>query len=704
MGISGKMILNIAIPTAVILVILAVIVTATVVNTVFSLKNEDMTNQMQAVSDQVTEYFDPFFVNAEFVMDRASIQQLFDEMDQGPSTYRFESSEVYPQAMRDLQYANTVGGETVMNVWIAGVKNSEVMQSDGYLSDPSVDITEKIWYTMLMENEGENTVSAAYTDASTGEIVVAVTTAYRNDSGEIIGVVGLDISLNTLIEHFSQISIGENGYITVYDSEDNLLYHPNSDLLMYNQKDMEYSENMQVLLQSQQNSEVVAYQDHGATYYGGTLYIDDFGWSILAGMPKSEYMRETTVIFSMLIIGFLLCIVITSFITLIRTKALIQPLTAIGLVAQEFAKGNLDSDIRRQSNDEIGDLEEIFAQTQTNLKAIISDIAVVLHGISNKNLTVKTSAVYQGDFIQIKDSLYDIINSMNETMTQVRIAADQVDAGSNQVSNGAQVLAEGATEQANSVEKLSSTVQSISNKINDTAKRAQLAQEQTISAKDSLDRSSQKMRELIAAMNQIKDTSGQIQGIIKTIDDIAFQTNILALNAAVESARAGAAGKGFSIVAEEVRNLAGKSAEASKTTQELILASIEAVEKGNKLVTDTAKELEETAADTSIVIASITEITKDSIQESKTVFNVTQGLEQISDVVQANAATAEESAASSEELSGQASMLRNLINEFQFAHHKHRLRRLHQYHMKSHKKHHHLQIQHICDRNRISIS
>lgn len=669
LGVSGKMILNVAVPTAAILLILAIIVTTIVVNTVWGLKNKDMTNQMQTVSTQITQYFEPFFTSQQFVMDYPSIQQLFQEMEQSPATYRFENSPNYPQTVRDLQYADTIGGDAVQGVWIAGIKNNEVIQSDGYITDSSFEITERTWYQSLQSNTGKSSLSPAYEDAASGGIVVTIVRPYYNNSGEMIGVVGIDLSMDLLMGYLSQISIGESGYVTVYDSNQNLIYHPDSSVLMTNLKDISYSTNMKELLEQQQTSDIVKYQRSGSTYYGGTLYIDEFGWSVLACMPGNEYMRETTVIFLILAIGFSLCILITSLVCLVQTRALVKPLKKIGRIAGEFAKGNLDSSINRNTNDEIGDLEEIFAQTQVNLKAIISDIASVLHEISNKNLTVKTSTTYQGDFIQIQDSLQGIITSMNHTMNQVRIAADQVDAGSNQVSVGAQALAQGASEQASYVEELSTTVQTISDKVNHTAEHAEFAHKQTIATKDSLDRSSQKMKDLIVAMNQIKDTSGQIQGIIKTIDDIAYQTNILALNAAIEAARAGEAGKGFAVVADEVRNLAGKSAEASRTTQELIEASIQAVEKGNEMVSATAKELSETATDANIVVTSITEIAQDSMEEAKSVSDVTAGLGQISSVVQTNAATAEESAASSEELSGQASILRNLINEFQFAEH-----------------------------------
>ena len=664
LGVSGKMILNIAVPTAVILIILAIIVTVTVVNTVWGLKDKDIENQMEAVSNQVTQYFEPYFVSEKFVADRTSVKQILAELEQSPASYRFETSTLYQQTMQDLQYADTVGGEAVQSVWLAGVNNSQVIQSDGFITDSSFDITQRVWYTLLEQNPGVSILTPAYEDASTGELVVTAATPYTNASGEVIGVVGIDLALDNLMAYFSEIKIGEHGYITVYDSDRNIIYHPDSSVLMSNLSNIQYSDNMKGLLENSENSNVVKYQRSGTTFYGGTRFIDLYHWTVLACMPASEYMQETTSVFIMLLIGFLLCIVITALVCLFRTRALVKPLKKIGMVAENFAKGNLDSDIHRSTDDEIGDLEEVFAQTQRNLKSIISDIAAVVYGISNKDLTVKTSATYQGDFVSIKESLQGITSAMNDTMSQVRMAASQVDAGSTQVSNGAQALAQGTTEQASSVEELSSSAQEISNKINQTAEQAEVAKKQTLAAKASLDKSSQKMEALVAAMNQIKDTSNQIQGIIKTIDDIAFQTNILALNAAVEAARAGTAGKGFAVVADEVRSLAAKSAEASQTTQDLILASIDAVQRGNDLVEDTAKDLEETAENASFVMESIVSIAQASIEQAESVTTVTLGLDQISSVVQTNAATAEESAASSEELSGQASILESLMAQF----------------------------------------
>lgn len=619
---------------------------------------------MDAVSSQVTQYFDPFFVSGQFISDRPSVRQIMAQMEQSPATYRFEMSPLYQQVLRDLQYADTVGGETVQGVWLAGVKNNQFIQSNGYVTDASFDITGRIWYQLLKQNPGENIMTPAYTELSTGNLVVTVAIPYNNAAGEMIGVVGLDLSLDTLKEYFSQIKIGENGYITLYDSSQNIIYHPDSTNLMKNLKDIPYSDNIKQPLENNRSSEVIKYQRDGKTYYGGTCFIERYYWTVLACMTGSEYMRQITMIFVILAIGFLLCIVITSLICLFRTRALVRPLRLIGQVAQKFAEGNLSSDIERQTNDEIGDLEEVFAHTQASLKRIISDIAYVLGEISNKNLTAQTSALYRGDFVQIQQSLHDITDAMKETMSQVRTAAGQVDAGANQVASGAQALAQGSTEQASSVQELSASASEISQKISYTAEQAEHANEQSKFAGEKLGMCTDKMHDLVSAMGEIKQTSDTIRGIIKTIDDIAFQTNILALNAAVEAARAGAAGKGFAVVADEVRNLAGKSAEASKKTQELILNSIEAVNKGSLLASDTASVLEEASAYAEQFITAVMEISQNATKEAEAIAQITQGLNQVSSVVHTNSATAEESAAASEELSGQAAMMQSLISAF----------------------------------------
>lgn len=330
--------------------------------------------------------------------------------------------------------------------------DNQLIQSDGFVSDSSWDIHERVWYQILAENSEESILSPVYQDATSDKMIVSVAMPYRNDAGEMIGIVGIDLSMDTLETYFGGISIGDTGHIAVFDSAHNLVYHPDSALLLSSLSDMPYSDNMKTLLQNQQSSDVIQYQEDGVDFYGGTVFMEEYDWSILATMPGSEYLRETTILSWILVIGFLGCIVVSCLICLARTRAIVKPLQAIGTVAREVANGRLDTEIRRNTNDEIGDLEEIFCHTQENLKAIISDIARVLQEIANKNITVDTSVTYQGAFHTIQDSLRSIIGALNTTMCQVREAASQIDAGSTQVSDGSQALAQGAAEQAGAVE------------------------------------------------------------------------------------------------------------------------------------------------------------------------------------------------------------------------------------------------------------
>ena len=296
LGIGGKTMLSVAVPIAAILIVLAILISTMVLQTISTLKNNDIVNQFEAVSETVSQYFKPFFVSESFIADRSSVQEIFSEMEQSPSTYRFETSSYYNQVMRDLQHAQEVTGESVQAVWIAGIQNNQLIQSDGFVSDSSWDIHERVWYQILAENSEESILSPVYQDATSDKMIVSVAMPYRNEAGEMIGIVGIDLSMDTLETYFGGISIGDTGHIAVFASAHNLVYHPDSALLLSSLSDMPYSDNMKTLLQNQQSSDVIQYQEDGVDFYGGTVFMEEYDWSILATMPGSEYLRETTIL------------------------------------------------------------------------------------------------------------------------------------------------------------------------------------------------------------------------------------------------------------------------------------------------------------------------------------------------------------------------------------------------------------------------
>jgi methyl-accepting chemotaxis protein len=383
----------------------------------------------------------------------------------------------------------------------------------------------------------------------------------------------------------------------------------------------------------------------------GTKFDED----VTSKVSKSWNTSLAINIFS-IILGISICIYIT--------KKLRQPIKEIEIAANKMAIGDFDININYESKDELGILSNSIRQVSNKTKEVISDTVRVLGEVAGGNFDVETEVEYIGVFENIEKSVVKITNDLSETMSQINLTSEEVEAASDQVSSGSQMLAQGATEQASAIEELSATIIDISEKIKDTADNAKEANVLTLSAGREVKTGNEQMKEMVKAMDEISFTSNEISRIIKTIDDIAFQTNILALNAAVEAARAGSAGKGFAVVADEVRNLAAKSAEAAKNTATLIENSIKAVGNGSKIVDNTAESLQKIIETTNQTIVLVDKIAKASEEQSSAITQVTLGVEQISDVVQTNSATSEESAAASEELTGQAQMLKSLIESF----------------------------------------
>ena len=347
-------------------------------------------------------------------------------------------------------------------------------------------------------------------------------------------------------------------------------------------------------------------------------------------------------------------------------RAVVVPVQEMQQLMEDMEEGHLDVVAKYESRDELGMLANSIRATLKFLQDVIGDVDYLLTGFGNGDFTVSTriGEKYVGDYKSLLTSMSKLKENLSGTLSQINQSADQVSAGSDQVSSGAQALSQGATEQASSVEELAATINEISNNIEQNAKNAELASTNSEHVKEQAEESGKRMQEMLSAMEDISNTSGEIGKIIKTIEDIAFQTNMLSLNAAVEAARAGAAGKGFAVVADEVRNLAAKSADASKNTSALIEGALQAVERGTKIANETASALNDVVSGVGDVAATIDQISSASKDQSDAVRQVTLGIDQISSVVQTNSATAEESAAASEELSGQAQSLKNLVGQF----------------------------------------
>lgn len=346
-------------------------------------------------------------------------------------------------------------------------------------------------------------------------------------------------------------------------------------------------------------------------------------------------------------------------------RRILSPVFKIQKNMELVAEGDLSTPLSLEADtSEIGSLVASIHSTKSFLKEMIDDIKASLNQIGGGDFDLDITREYIGEFDEIKTALQTITVSLSDTMTQINRVSNLVSAEADQVSSGAQALSQGATEQASSIEELSATIIDISTQIKENAKNAKHADEISSQSSQILDSGNSQMEEMVRAMDDIASASGEIGKIIKTIDDIAFQTNILALNAAVEAARAGDAGKGFAVVADEVRNLAQKSAQAAKNTTSLIAHAVEAVSNGTKIADNTAKSITDVVDSTKQITGVVKKIAAASEEQAASIAQVSLGVEQISAVVQTNSATAEESAAASEELSGQAQIFKGLIERF----------------------------------------
>ena len=345
-------------------------------------------------------------------------------------------------------------------------------------------------------------------------------------------------------------------------------------------------------------------------------------------------------------------------------RGVVRPLLLITQKAKPLQEGDLTLDLQYRSKNELGQLAQTLEDSVGLIRTYIEDIDRLMSELAQGNFDVHTSTRYIGDFRTIEEALNSFTTAMSDAMGNIVQAEQRVSGHAEQLSSGAQALAQGATEQASAVQQVYATVDDLSKSAGLNAKAAADAQDSARLTSQQVSLSSKQMEQMVSAMEDISDASQQIGKIIATIEDIAFQTNILALNAAVEAARAGTAGKGFAVVADEVRNLAAKSAEASQSTSALIGRSIAAVNQGTQIAGATARQLEGIVANANGIVETINAIAADAQTQAGAVEQIQDQIGQITGVVQTNSSTAEESAATSQELSAQASVLKQLVKTF----------------------------------------
>ncbi len=540
------------------------------------------------------------------------------------------------------------------------------MQGESYIADPVISLATNNFTLIFSAPLWEN-----------GEV-----------GSNVIGVVRFEAKPSLLSEMVKDLNIEGSGRGYVINKEGTIVAYPSDSEDPNENRVVESQYN--VIEQAKSNSALADYSrviteaskgESGNSEYYSTQDNEQMliayapidsnanGWSIITEVPKSHFMSNliTTIIITLIMV--IVFVIVGTIVAIFVSGQIVKPIKACSDRIRTLALGDLSSPTyETDAKDETGVLSRSTIDIVKNLNRMIGDIERILTAMAEGKLNVDTDTnanAYVGDFSELITAIKRINKEFSSAMGKIEVAADQVSSGSDQVSAGAQGLSQGATEQASSIQELAATITEISSKTDENLSDC-------IKAKDCVDETARLLQDANNQMHSMTDTMGRISNasdnivkIIKAIEEIAFQTNILALNAAVEAAKAGEAGKGFAVVAEEVRNLAAKSQDAVKSTASLIGESSNAVQEGIRISGETAATLEKVLEASHDVIDIVSKVAEASDMQATSVQQVTIGIDQISSVVQNNSATAEESAAASEELNSQAQLLKNLVGRFE---------------------------------------
>ena len=555
--------------------------------------------------------------------------------------------------------------ENIVSAYVADVDPSVVFDGGTFVSDEGYVLSEKEYWFKDGETR-ETIISEPYTDIITGNMVVAVTAPVYDKSGKITGITGMDINITALNNMAQQHVIGEKGFAILITRNHTVLSHQDSAMIMKNTSEVGLDENIQSSIESQDTA-IKEYDDRGSKVVGCYTPIGDTGWGILTSLPESELTAKVNGITAKIMtINILALILMIGALTVLSAR-ITKPLKKLTAVTAELVKGNYDVEIHADSQDEVGDLANGMSVLVDKLRTYmlyIDEISGSLDSFAAGNLNIDLKQDYSGEFYRLRDSLEKTVAAFSDVIGDITSISSQLASGSMEIANGAQQLANGSSEQSSSIQNLAMNINEITENINSSAEHTTALNSQIAAVGSAAFNSNEQMEQMMDAMNRISSESMEIGKIIKTIEDIAFQTNILALNAAVEAARAGAAGKGFAVVADEVRNLATKSSEAAKNTTALIENSIKAVKDGTDIAGETREALSEviTAVDESSVM--IQSISANALKEAEQISHIRSSVDEISSVVHSNSAAAEESSAASEQLSSLASTLEMISKKF----------------------------------------
>jgi len=527
---------------------------------------------------------------------------------------------------------------------------------------------------------GTSAISDPLYDQESGKMIYSVAAPIwdKGIQGKtIVGVVVAYLNASKLSEVTADINVSTNGAAFMINQSGAVVAHPDYSLVtsgtnLLEQAQSASMQDFETLLQGMTAGETGfgIYTDQGSYQYLAYAPVGINGWSVAVEAPMSDFMSSTYHSIAAMLAVLIAALAVSIIIAAKLASSIGTPIQTCADRLDKLAQGDLQSDVPAiRSNDETKRLAQSTEFLVQRLKLVIGDLDYGLNELSTGNFSVRSQAgeeAFIGDFIDLLLSVKTLSENLSSTLMQVNDTAFHVASGAEQLAASSEHMSQGAAGQAASVEELAATIHEISTQTSENASYAASAGQTVKRLGETIQCSHTQMSKLISTMQDMNSASSEISKIIQIIEAIAFQTNILALNAAVEAARAGAAGRGFAVVANEVRTLAGKSAAAASSTALLIQRAIDSIRDGSRMAHETASSLNEVVAQADDAVSAMENIISSTDRQTESILQVTAGMHQISSIIQTNSSLAEECAATSQALSSQAELMKNLVGTFRF--------------------------------------
>ena len=661
--IADEVLLQIGRSVLLVFAVVAIVSVAMLRSAVVASKEQELTLESEAAMQELTAFFGTYVRVAQQLAVSPDIRTVLSETTSGSNILEHEKMD---DVRTYLQNVVEPDADNFLATWIADKDTSVVTQSDNFTSDDSWVFTERIWYSGV--EAGDTVLTEPYMDPSTGSMIVsAVAPVYEPAGQELIGVAGVDISLDRMMEVMSHYKVGKTGYLILATSRGTIVYHPDDALIEQNISELNVSDNLINALEEEKEV-FLKYKINNTAKYGVVTFSDSIGYAVISNLPFMEFYG--TILWMLLAMVIIFILGMLMIILNIRRSAsnLTRPILELNQTAQQLAGGNLDVELHITAEDEIGELGNSIGETVSRLKeyiVYIDEITQVLSNLADGKLNVELANEYHGEFEKVKDALLNISNSMTEVMENILATAAEVSAGATELANASQTLAEGAGTQAAAVDKLVENTIAIEEQVKQGQKDAEVSAQAAAHVTTMMEQNQDKMTKMMEAVKNIHETSKQVVGIIQTIEEIADQTNLLSLNASIEAARAGEAGKGFAVVADEIGKLAMESSKAANMTRDLIGVSMEEIDKGSAIANGVMTSLEESVHAVGDINEMIGKTEQNAVMQTENMDRIRLGIEEIARGIQDNSAAAQETSATSQQLASQATVLNDLVHKFE---------------------------------------